>query len=215
MIKTLIAYPIFIVALVAMVAAFVTTTTYTQLGVAILLYPALVFFAYKLMPRKWLYSYKKPLRTQVHSFQAAALATTETAKKEGFGISDIDKRMFLKMIGGTGLFFLIVSIFNKNYAGLFSKTLPAAGPGRISLEDTTGNKVNPAQSQPTDGFTISEIDEKNIISYYGFVKSGNGWYIMRINTDTGSIRYSSGKSNFSNNWTNREKLKYDYFSNVF
>ena len=212
--KTLTAYPIFILALIAMVAAFVTTTTYTQLGVAILLYPALVFFAYKLMPRKWLYLSKKPLRTQVDSFQAVTAEALETGKKKSLGISDIDKRMFLKMIGGTGLFFFIVSIFNKNYAGLFSKSLPAAGSGRISLEDTTGNQVNPAQDHPTDGYTISEIDE-NVISYYGFTKAGDGWYIMRLNTDTGSFRYSSGKSNFSNNWTNREKLKYDYFSNVF
>jgi len=191
-------------------AAFITATNYIQLGVAILLYPLLAHFVLKTFPRK--------TRVQAVSVQPQVKSTNmdqvEVAKpeRENVGIADIDKRAFLKLIGGVGLSLFLFSIFNKKAEGLFFKSLP--GSESVSLQDTDGNKIDPAQHQATDGYRISEIDD-NIITYYGFTKTGNFWFIMREDTDTGSFRYVKGEGNFPGNWSNRENLKYDYYSNIF
>ena len=211
--KLLLTYCSFVIACVVVIVAFITATTYIQLAVAILLYPLLVFFAYKALPPKiWRYTSKKQAAATVQPPVVKLAEKAETARSENVGISDIDKRVFLKLIGGTGLFLFLFSIFNKKTESIFFKSLPPQA--RLSLEDTTGTKINPAQNHPTDGYTISDVDD-NIISFYGFTKFGGAWYIMRADSDTGSFRYTKGDSNFSGNWTNREKLKYDYFSNVF
>ena len=211
--KILLTYFSFVIACLVVIIAFITATTYTQLAVAILLYPLLVFFAYRVLPLK---SRQRILGTeaaQIHPAEKEA-EKVETVKRETVGISDIDKRLFLKLIGGAGLTLFMFSIFNKKAEGILYKNIPASGIGKVTLEDTAGNKVNPAQNYPTDGFSISEIED-NVISFYGFTKLGGNWYIMRVDTATGSFRYVRGESNFPGSWTNRENLKYDYFNNVF
>lgn len=195
----------FTIASLIMIAIFITTTTYLQLAIAVALYPLLIYFAYKIFPIK------------TREYHSAAHATViqpvvESTKRESVGISDIDKRAFLKLIGVTGLSFFLLSIFNKKTEGLFTKTLP--GSEMVSLKSIDGNKIEPAQSHPTDGYRISEIDD-NAITYYGFTNKDGAWFVMKEDTDTGSFRYSKGDANFSGNWTNRENLKYDYFSKVF
>ena len=247
MLKLLLIYCSFVIACLVVVVAFMTATTYTQLVVAILLYPMFVYFALKVFPRKARSNPSKKSVTEVpppvKSAEEAIPAylnlnpethpslrgsedhlgsrTTESktgrqveaAKRESVGISDIDKRAFLKLIGGTGLAFFLYSIFNKKAEGLFPGMAPAA-PGLTLLKDTAGNKIDPAQSHPMDGYRISEIDESDI-SYFGYTNKDGAWFIMKGDTDTGSFRYARGDSNFPGNWTNRENLKYDYFSNIF
>ena len=218
--KILLTYFSFVIACLVVIVAFITATTYIQLAVAILLYPLLVFFAYKVIPHKWKYSLKKPVTSvepplqtfPSHSVKPAE--KVEAAKVESIGISDIDKRVFLKLIGGAGLFLFLFSIFNKKAEGLFFKSLPGPVSGKVSLEDIAGNKIDPAQAHPMDGYRISEIDD-NIISFYGFTNKDDAWVVMRVDTDTGSFRYAKGDSNFPGSWTNRENLKYDYFNNIF
>jgi hypothetical protein len=209
--KILIIYTSFIVACTGVIVAFITATTYVQLAVAILLYPVLVFFAYKLIP----------IKTRHHSSAAEEAASpiqsaevTMETKSGSVGISDIDKRVFLKLIGAAGVFLFFFSIFNKKAEGLFFKNLPGNVSGSVSLQDAAGNKINPAQSQPMDGYRITEIED-NVVSFSGFTNKDGAWVIMRVDTDTGSFRYSKGDSNFPGSWTNREKLKYDYFNNIF
>ena len=198
--KILLIYFSFVIACLVVIVAFITATTYTQLAVAILLYPVLVFFAFKTFPHKyWGYPSKKPVTEVLPPVKSEEF---KEVKRENVGISDIDKRVFLKLIGGAGLSLLLFSIFNKNAESLFSKSLPAS------------NKIDPVQSQPTDGYRISEIDD-NVISFYGFTNKDGAWFIMKGDTDTGSFRYARGNSNFPGNWTNRENLKYDYFNSVF
>lgn len=211
--KIILNYCSFVIACLVVIVAFITATTYTQLAVAILLYPVLVFFAFKVFPHKaWRSASKKGATTIQPSVTAEKV---EEAKKEQLSISDIDKRVFLKLIGGAGITLFLFSLFNKNSEGLFFKKLPVpAGPGRTSLEDISGNKINPAQNQPIDGYGISEIDD-NVISFYGFTNKDGAWYVMKIDIDNGSFRYSRGESDFPDNWPNRENLKYDYFSTVF
>ena len=213
--KILLTYSSFVIACFVVIMAFITATTYLQLAVAILLYPVLVYFAFKIFPRKVMITpLKNPIITPIQSFMGSEQKVEED-KRENLGVSDIDKRLFLKIIGGTGISLFLFSIFNKRAKNLFFKNLPASGnSGRVVLEDTSGNKINPAQSGPTDGYTISEVED-NMIAFYGFTNKEGAWFIMKQDTDVGSFRYSKGNLNFSENWANREKLKYDYFSSVF
>lgn len=209
--KILLTYFSFVIACTVVIVAFITATTYTQLAVAIALYPLLVYFTFKAFPRKRrMYLSKKPI-TEVQPPVKLA-ENVGAAKRENVDINDIDKRAFLKLIGGAGLSLFLFSIFNKKAEGLFFKSLP--GPGRVSLEDIAGNKIDPSQSHPTDGYRISEIDD-NVIAYYGFTNKDGAWFVMREDTDTGSFRYARGDSSFPGSWTKRENLRYDYYSNTF
>lgn len=209
-------YCSFVIASLVVIATFVTAATYAQLAVAIVLYPLLIYFAFKTFPRR--VPSKKPAFAVQPPVKLVQKVEEKTAdpKNEMWGIADIDKRMFLKLIGGVGLSLFLFSIFNKKAEGLFFKSLPASGPtsGTFSLADTKGNKIDPAQNQPTDGYRISEIDN-NVITFYGFTNKDGAWFVMQEDTDRGSFRYARGDANFPGNWTNREHLKYDYYSNIF
>lgn len=200
---------IFVIGGLIVGAAFVTATNYLQLGIAILLYPLLGYFLLKAFPRG--VREVDPLKPTVKSVERLENETT-TNNKDRLSIADIDKRAFLKLIGGAGLSLFLFSIFNKKAEGLFFKNLPNAG--RISLEDSNGNKINPAQNHPTDGYRISEIDDSDI-TLYGFTNIDGAWFIMRQDTDTGTFRYAKGNVDFPGSWNNREHLKYDYYNNVF
>lgn len=188
-----------------------TSTSYTQLAIAILLYPLLIFYGFWAFPRKSRNGAAKKPTIAIPSIVKPAQKQGE-AKRENVEIADIDKRAFLKIIGSVGLSIFLFSIFNKKVEGLFSKNLP--GPGKVSLEALDGNKIDPAQNHPVDGYRISDIDD-GAMTYYGFTNKDGAWYIMKEDTDIGAFRYSRGESNFPGNWSMRENLKYDYFNNVF
>lgn len=200
-----------IIASLVVIAAFITATTYTQLTVAVLLYPLLVFLISKTFPGLTQSSSptKPILVTVVTPAVAPVVKSTEQVTKN---VIDIDKRTFLKLIGGAGISLFLFSIFNKRAENLFFKSLPASGT--VALEDSDGKKIDPAQKHPTDGYNISEIDD-NIIAYFGFTNKDGSWFIMKEDTNTGSVRYTKANSNFPGNWSNRENLKYDYFDNTF
>jgi len=203
-----------LIASLIVVAAFVTATSYVQLMVAILLYPLLIMLIIKSFPGLTQNNPAKPVFvTVVPPVTKATIApATPPAEKESKGIIDFDKRTFLKLIGGAGISLFLYSIFNKRGEGLFFKNLP--NPGKVALEDIAGNKINPAQNHPTDGYNVSEIDD-NIVAYFGFTNKDGAWFIMREDAETGSIRYAKSNSNFPGNWSNRQNLKYDYFDNTF
>lgn len=212
--KILLTYCSFVIACLVVIVAFITATTYIQLAVAILLYPLLVFFALKVLPFKTKNdSSKKPIN-EIPLSVAKPTEKLEEVKRESIGIADIDKRVFLKLIGGAGVFLFLFSLVNKKAEGLFFKSLPGSVQGKISLEDIAGNKIDPAQNQPMDGYRISEIED-DVIAFYGSTNKAGAWYIMKADTNTGSFRYARGDSNFPGNWNNRTNLKYDYFNNIF
>lgn len=218
--RILLNYLSFIVACWVVLVAFITAQTYLQLVGAVLLFPLIVYFIFKIFPRKSR-SYKKNF-VSVRQQEMPAEKTlptsrqVETAEIENVGISDIDKRVFLKLIGGAGISLFLFSIFNKRVDGLFFKNSSSsvATSGTVTLADVAGNKIDPVHSQPTDGYRISEVDD-DVISFHGFTNKDGAWFVMRGDLDTGSFRYSRGDSNFPSNWTNRKNLKYDYFNNVF
>jgi hypothetical protein len=205
-------YLAFAIACLFVIATFITATNFTQLALAALLYPILMFFTYKM--------YTKP-----KSASAKILTTeenTETAAgtkrpAERIVISDVDKRVFLKLIGSAGAFLFLFSLFNKKAENMFYKSLPETGRSffdkkEASRSGTGGTTI----TQPTDEYGISEIDNDNVEnSYYGYTKLGGAWYIMKVESATNSFRYIKGDKNFPASWKNREKLKYDYFGNVF
>ena len=198
------------IASIAVALIFVTAKNYIQLGIGIVLYPILIYFAWKVLPRKDWKSHEITVRLPEKTIETEILEP-ETAKPL-LDVSDVDKRAFLKLIGAAGLSFFLFSLFRGRADGLFGGKPGVQGP--IALEDGEGNKIEPAVKQPTDGYQISEIDDDEI-AYYGFTNKNGGWLIMTEDTESSSFRYAKGEGDFPGNWSKRQKLTYDYFYNVF
>lgn len=216
MMRKALTYSSFLTASLMVIVIFITARTYTQLVLAMLLYIPLAFFAFKVFRGRALsVEFKEPLivvRPPVKSVERPEVQQTEV-KKETVTVTDIDKRAFLKLIGGVGLSVFIFSLINRKVGGL----LPGGGPAAetVSLKDTAGNKINPVEKSPTDGYRITEINGSDAINYFGFTDNDGAWYVMMQDTDGGAFRYARGTSSFSINWANRERLRYDYYNNVF
>lgn len=147
--------------------------------------------------------------------QEAEIVSTDLTETNTItdNIKDRQRRQFLKILGGGGMSLIVMMFLMPNRAqAAFFGSVP--GPGVVAIKDSSGNKIDPAEKKPTDGYTISEIDDDSSPSYYGFIQKDGLWYIARENAD-GSYRYASGNSNFSNNWSIRATLTYDYFDSVF
>ena len=129
------------------------------------------------------------------------------------GNLDQNRRQFLKLIGTTGVGFVLVSLLNPKKAGAaFFGSVP--GPGTVGIKDSLGDKIDPAIKQPTDGYKISQLDDISIPAYYGYINKDGAWYIMSEDS-SGNYRYVRGGSDFVSSWADREDLDYDYFDNVF
>jgi hypothetical protein len=202
-IKKILIYASFAVAVVGLAVVMVTSKSYTQLVGALLFYPPLVFFLLKSSRHPAKDDYVEPVNTAV---------VQPLEKPPEDNVVDSDKREFLKLIGSVGLSLFLYSIFTKRSEALFFGK--AAGISSTIIEDSNGNKIDPAESQPTDGFQISEIDEGDTF-YCGYTNKLGNWYIMKQDLDTGAFRYVRGVSGFPENWSNRSNLHYDYFYNVF
>jgi len=151
------------------------------------------------------------------------LAQSKLAKVEAVSIGtpmngkpvkvDIDRRKFLKLLGGTGVSIFLLSLVNpKQASAAFFGSVP--GPGTVSIKDANGIKINPAEKQPTDGYKISQIDDNNYPYYYGYIHQSGAWYIMSEDENS-NYRYVKGSSSFSISWGLRATLSYDYFDSVF
>ena len=135
------------------------------------------------------------------------------------GISDRDRRLFLKLVGSTGMSLFFMALIGKKSAqAAFFGSMP--GPGTVALKDSTGTLIDPALKQPTDGYNISQLDDTSsaTYAYYGFVNKDGNWYIQRetlTGVDTGAYRYFKGSTSFSTNWEGRVDLGYDDFEDIF
>lgn len=177
---------------VVVVAMFVTATTYMQLGIAMVIYPVLVYFGYKAFLAK---SYRVDRRQVV-----ARVLRPIKAAEATLGVADVDKRGFLKLIGAAGLSWFVFSLIGK----------------RVELPwlNRLSGGTDKASADTTDAYKISEIAD-GPITYYGFVKAGGAWFIMQEDTEGGTFRYVKGTSGFAANWAKREQLTFDYYDNVF
>lgn len=162
--------------------------------------------------------------TILHWYQKLKPVKPETIPETGKAITvnsvriDHDRRRFLKLVGGTSLSLVFLSLLNPKQAGAaFFGSVP--GPGTVGIKDTAGNKINPAEKQPTDGYKISKIDDttSNTYSYYGFVNQDGEWYIQQETTsgvNAGTFLYYKGSSDFSINWEDRGDFIYDDFEDI-
>ncbi len=126
-------------------------------------------------------------------------------------VIDVDRRVFLKLIGSAGVTLFMFALFTKKAQAAFFGSVP--GPGIVGLKDSAGNKIDPAIKKRTDGYKISQIDDASP-AFYGFIDPTGAWYIQKEDS-TGNYRYTKGSTSFSTNWTNRATLTYDYFNIVF
>src|SRR5260221_274167 len=204
--KKIIIYYNFIIVTFVVIAGFISANSYLQLGIAVLFFPLFVYFATRVFPRQ-VRSATVPNRDVVlpmsHEEKDEDSKITKL-KKEGV---DVNRRMFIKLIGGAGLALFIFAIFNKRTENSFFGNM--SSQGTVTLKNSEGKKIDPAEKQPTDGYKINELDDSDT-TYYGFVRKDGAWYIMREDP-AGSFRYIKGQSNFSGSWTNRVSLSYDYF----
>lgn len=202
-------YSAFAVASILIIFGFVTAQTYSQLGVAVVLYPALIFTAFKIFPRiGWRLrkiTIPKPLKANHDRDE------TPKPQREPAYVADIDRRTFIKLIGATGVSFFLFSILGRwAEAFFFGRT----GQLGINQQIGSGDQFALAGPSPTDGYKIADIAE-GLVTYYGFINKDGAWLIMRNDTNDNSFRYAKDDSNFPGNWANRENLKYDYYYNLF
>jgi len=197
---------------------FLTATSLIQLIVAILFFPMFIYFAVRVFPRRTR-AVRIPVTPAISVRNQEDLVLEEVneetikLKKEGV---DVDRRIFLKLIGTAGLSLFFFSLFTKKAQAAFFGSVP--GPGTVALKDSLGNEIDPAEKQPTDGYNITELDDSTP-SYYGFMNKEGAWFIMKEDpahpVDVPYYSYVKGDSSFSTNWTSRATLSYDYFNNTF
>ena len=202
MIRKALIYSGLLIGLLLETVAFATAKTYLQLGVATFSYIVLAFIFLVLYPRV---HKKKPL--------TRSITMVNNNDEEEENVDDTDKRAFLHLIWTAGIAFFIYSIVSRRAElSFFGK---AAGSGMVALEDSAGNKINPAQEHATDGYLISDIDDTDTyFVYYGYTKANGNWYVTKHDIENGTFRYAKGDKEFSANWNNRTKLRYDYFYNI-
>lgn len=135
------------------------------------------------------------------------------------GISDRDRRLFLKLIGSTSLSLVFMALIGKRSAqAAFFGSMP--GPGTVALKDSTGTLIDPAEEHPTDGYKIAHVDDTSDpdYAYYGFVNKNGNWYVQRetlTGVNAGTYLYFYGADSFSVNWEGRDDLQYDDFEDIF
>lgn len=211
--KRFLIYYSFIVVSLIVVAGFLTATSYPQLTVAILFFPLFTYFAVRVFPRKAkaIHLPAKALIVPI-SAQPGEKEDKEVIKLKKEGV-DIDRRMFLKLIGSAGISLFLFSLFTRKAEAAFFGSVP--GPGTVSVKNIAGNKIDPSEKQPTDGYRISRLDDGSP-AYYGFTNKDGAWFIQKELAD-GSYLYLKGDSGFTSAWADRkdEGVTYGEFENVF
>lgn len=201
------------------ITAFKGAGSNPQLISAALFFPVTVFFWIEAIPRRKKSEDEKVAVGKIKKAKVEKVtkAIPVNLEKEyppdRYGRNfDIDRRMFLKLIGSAGISMFMLAIFTKKAQGAFFGSVP--GPGTVAIKNSAGIQIDPATDHPTDGYNITEIDDATLPSYFGFVNKDSAWYIMREDS-SGAYRYAKGSTLFSTNWTGRAALTYDYFDSVF
>lgn len=202
----------FAISSILIVLAFITAKTYTQLVIAVILYPLLAYFALKLFPRSQnetpAIAYPVPT---IAPYQPPNTYQTNI-NNDKVEIVDIDKRTFLKLLGTAGISFFVFSILGRRSEDfIFNNQFTNSLPQNNLFQN--GKEIQP-DTLTAEGYRISEIDD-DIVSYYGFTNKTGYWLIMREDSQNNSFRYAKGEDNFSKNWERRQMLKYDYYYNLF
>ena len=207
--KKLLIYYNFIIVSLMVIVGFVSAQSYPQVIAAGFFFPIFIYFGLKVFPRRNRAIHLPGIATvETVPIKAGVLKEDEDIrelKKEGV---DIDRRMFLKLIGSAGASVFLFSLFTKKAEAAFFGSVP--GPGAVTIKDTTGAKIDPAVKHPTDGYKISRLDDSSP-AYYGFTNKDGEWFVMKEDAD-GNYTYAVGTTDFGTNWTGRAGLSYgEYF----
>ncbi len=222
MIKLIVLYNVFALTILAFVG-FIDAQSFPQLVSSVLFFPLTAYFWRMILP-----STRHALpKVEAQSQPLSPLATVKKGSKHATksekltpvlepesvtsGKFDINRRMFLRLIGSAGVSVFLLSIFTGKADAAFFGSVP--GPGTVGVKDSSGTLIDPSEKLPTDGYNITEVDD-SIPAYYGYVEKNGAWYIIKEDS-SGAYRYAKGASNFSTSWTGRAALSYDYFNAVF
>lgn len=189
-------YIVYIVLAILVFALFLTANNYTQLVAASLLYPLLIYFGFELFVKKTFFNASEVAIAPPLS-QPTTTQISQPAQKTTTSI-DFDRRAFLKLIGATGLSFFLFSLVGRKVEPFFFE--------KPSEPKSSGS--------PIDDYIISNSDDGEI-GYYGFTKDDGSWFIMKDDSNDGTIRYVKGETGFDGNWGKRKNLSYGQFHNVF
>lgn len=204
----LLVYYDFIITAALIAGGWLAANTTAQLISAAIFSPLALYFFLQVLPRR-----HHAIRLPQIFDQPATGRLVEEGESLSTKAFDFDRRAFLKLIGSAGISVFVFSLFTKRAEAAFFGHAPS--PGTVSLTDTSNNKIDPAEKNPTDGYSITELDDSTP-AYYGFVNKLGQWFIMREDsTSTPHYGYIKGDSDFSTNWTGRVSMSYDYFDNVF
>ena len=209
----------FIVCLILTVVGIISAKNTSQLLSSFIFLPLIFFFGIKLLQSRGKSSSKIIKRKPATAVNNAPVVVVQESAVEQVtepevitGVPDNNKRLFLKLIGSAGFSLLLMALFTKKAQASFFGSAPT-GPGTVSIKDIAGNKIDPAEKKPTDGYEITNIDDAGTPAYYGFMKKTGEWYIMQNSSN--AFRYAKGNSDFVINWGVRGTLTYDYFNTVF
>lgn len=186
------------------ISGILSASNFMELSTAILFTPLAFYFFILMLP-------KKAAKVALDMDEVLDIIPDQIKKIKNPDY-DPERRKFLKLIGAAGGSLFLMTIFTKNAEASFFGSMP--GPGSISVKNSTGTLIDPAEKKPTDGYNITEIDDSGADTYYGFVNKDGAWYIQK-ELSTGAYRYIKGASDFSTSWTGRTGLTYDYFNVVF
>lgn len=211
--KILIYYSFFICLFLTLVGIFSAKNT-SQLLTSFIYLPLIFYFGTKMLRFLKPSPKKQTVKKKIKTLQTVNAENQIAIEPEIVpGVADHDKRLFLKLIGSTSFSLLLMALFTKKAQASFFGSAPV-GPGTVAIKDIAGNKIDPAEKNPTDGYEITEIYDSSTPAYYGFVKKTGAWYIMQEDA-TGAYRYSKGDTGFSIAWTGKALLTYGYFNTVF
>ena len=204
--RQVLTYYCFIVTAALVGVSFFSALNLPQLISAVLFSPMAIYFLLLVWPHRKM-AFPTPIIKKATGKLIALEPATEPTSK-----LDNDRRNFLKLIGSAGILAIILGLFSRR-PGIsnFMGNVDAGEP--ITLKNASGNIIDPAESSPTSGYNISQIDDSTP-AYFGFVNKDGAWFIMREGEDD-AFRYAKGGNNFNTNWDSRAKLNYNYFDRVF
>jgi len=205
-----IVYYSFIITFIMVVMGFISAQNVPHLVSSILFFPLALYFWLQVFPQRKRAINLEKVRVKEDKIAKANKEVELIEEGEVEGV-DQDRRAFLKIIGSAGLSLFMMAIFTKKAEAAFFGSVP--GPGTVAIKDASGQLINPAEKQPTDGYKISRIDDSTP-SYYGFTNKDGAWFIMKEDSN-GNYTYATGSGNFSSNWANRTSLTYGEFFDVF
>jgi len=200
-------YYSFIITLIMVAMGFISAQNTPQLISSIFFFPLALYFSLLVFPQR-----KKAIdlaNVKIRPQKASVVKKEEDVVEEGeVEKIDIDRRAFLKIIGSAGMSLFMLALFTKKAEAAFFGSVP--GPGTVGIKNASGQLINPAEKQPTDGYKISRIDD-GTPAYYGFTNKDGEWFIMKEDS-SGNYTYAVGSTDFASNWANRASLSYgEYF----